>query len=358
MPDWHLRVQSYHMPQQSSTRACALLVLLNSGQSWHPRIEVRQFAIISILTDGLLLGFELNRQVFRPGKPPMPDSGPPEPPHEAATARSPVEIVLAELRIADPKWPVDLGQPENSDGWIDGTDFACATDGPFHSLLERTATRLRTADRRTVAALFALRFGWAASVAIAPFLIDRCVPRVCLSNISLKFRTDTLFERAALHLPAGVLLKGSGPPHPLVAYESEAGLLTSLRRKLHQQSEPVVDALYEWSGFSRKGSWGMITSSWAAHFIGVCGRLNEQMDALPIAERFFEGDDEIARMKPRLNPVSLRGVTHVYQRRASCCRYYLLPQGDLCASCPLVSDDERTQRNTSWMEQQLSRASK
>ncbi len=278
---------------------------------------------------------------------------------ETTAARSPIETALLELQLVDPKWRVDIGKPENSDGWIEGTAFACATDGPFHSLLERTASRLRTADRRTVAALFALRFGWAASVAIAPFLTHRCVPQVRLSNISLKFRADTLFERAALHRPDGVMQAGpSSPPHPLVEYESEPGLLAFLRRELHRQAEPVVDALYDWSGFSRKGSWGMIGSSWAAQFISVSGRLNEQTDVLPVAERFFDGDDEIARMKPQLNPVSLRGVTHVYQRRASCCRYYLLPQGDLCASCPLVSDEERTRRNREWMEQQLSRVSK
>ncbi len=82
------------------------------------------------------------------------------------------------------------------------------------------------------------------------------------------------------------------------------------------------------------------------------------MDALPFLLKFFEGDDEIARMKPRLNPVTLRAVTHLYQRRASCCRYYLLPQGGLCASCPLVSDEERTKRNVEFMEKQLDRAAR
>ena len=44
-----------------------------------------------------------------------------------------------------------------------------------------------------------------------------------------------------------------------------------------------------------------------------------------------------------------------YQRRASCCRYYLLPQGSLCASCPLVSDEERLAKNLDWMREQLSK---
>jgi hypothetical protein len=36
---------------------------------------------------------------------------------------------------------------------------------------------------------------------------------------------------------------------------------------------------------------------------------------------------------------------------------YLLPQGNLCASCPLVSHDERLRRNAEFMERQLVRAS-
>jgi ferric iron reductase protein FhuF len=135
-----------------------------------------------------------------------------------------------------------------------------------------------------------------------------------------------------------------------------ADLLRVLRQELEQQATPVVDALYDWSGFSRKGSWGMITSSWAAQFITVCGVLSQQMNALPFLLKLFEGEDEIDKMKPLLHPVTLRGVTHLYQRRASCCRYYLLPKGDLCASCPLVCNEERLKRNKEWMEVQLNRA--
>lgn len=60
-------------------------------------------------------------------------------------------------------------------------------------------------------------------------------------------------------------------------------------------------------------------------------------------------------MRPRTHAVTMEGVTNLYQRRASCCRYYLLPQGDLCASCPLVSQEERLQRNREFMAKQLAR---
>jgi hypothetical protein len=128
----------------------------------------------------------------------------------AAPSRSPIEKALAEVAAIDPKWRVEVGDPGMDSGWVQGGDFLNTTSGPFGSLLQRAGIRLETDDRRTVAALFALRFGWVASMAIAPFLVSQCVPRVHLSNISVKFRDNTLFERTALHEPIGTILASAG----------------------------------------------------------------------------------------------------------------------------------------------------
>lgn len=209
-----------------------------------------------------------------------------------------MSALLAEYWELDPAWRIEVGEPHTS-GWIDGMAFARATEGPFNLLLQRIATRLRTNDRRTVSALFALRFGWVGSAAIIPFLHLRCVPKVELSNLSLKVKENTLFESIAVHQPEGMIL------------DDVDALLNELRQQLSRQAEPVVDALYDWSGFSRKGSWGMITSAWASQFISFYGKAERHTDALPVLDRFFNGRDEIARMKPRLNPVSLRDVTRL-----------------------------------------------
>lgn len=50
--------------------------------------------------------------------------------------------------------------------------------------------------------------------------------------------------------------------------------------------------------------------------------------------------------------IALRGLN------ASCCRYHLLPQGDLCASCPLVPQERRLELNLEWMKTQLERRAK
>ena len=271
---------------------------------------------------------------------------------------SPVVGIFREIQAADPKWRVDVGDPRGDVGWIRGTDFVRATEGPFNLLLRATGDRLGTNDRKTVAALFALRFGWAASVAIAPYLTHACVPDISLDNISLKFRDDTLYERSALHRPIATMLRDDHTAaHPLIeSVADRAALRRVLRHRLFEQTSPVVRALHEWSGFSVKGSWGMITSSWASHFIAVCDRQEGQAQAIPLLKELCSGDDDVAQMQPKLHPVTLGAVTHVFQRRASCCRYYLLPKGSLCASCPLVSHEERVRRNTEWMQRLLNRA--
>jgi hypothetical protein len=269
---------------------------------------------------------------------------------------SPLVDVYNGLRALNASWHVEVTTPSGP-GWIAGTDLRDAERGPFNELLTRIGERVETADRRTIAASFALRIGWASAMAIAPYLRGRCVPDIDLENVSFKFRESTFFERTAIYEPRGTLI-ATDPraSHPSMRTVPDADtLLRTLRTALVNQAAPVVDALYRWSGFARKGTWGMLTSSWASQFTGLCETPSGQDVMLPVIETFFAGDDDPAAMQPRMHPVTCDNVTHLYQRRASCCRYYLLPQGDLCASCPLVSHDDRLARNLEWMKTQLER---
>jgi ferric iron reductase protein FhuF len=269
---------------------------------------------------------------------------------------SPITVVFQELRAIRSNWHVEIGRPSGT-GWIRGADFRTARSGPFNALLTDIGERLRTSDKRTIAASFALRYGWSAGIAIAPFLLRQCVPNIALDNVSFKFHENTTFERAALHEPEGVMLPQEGvTAHPSVRWlPDQNALMAALRASLVRQAQPIVEALYEWSHFAERGSWGMITSSWASQLMNICAVVAEQKHGLPYASKLFEGDDVVACMRPTFYPVTYRHVTHVYHRRASCCRYYKLPHGDLCASCPLVGEEERIQRNQEYMRHLLER---
>ena len=274
---------------------------------------------------------------------------------------SPVVAIYQMLGAADASWHVDIGRPE-ADGWIAGADMRNARSGPLNELLRRIGERLGTEDRKTIAALFALRLGWASRMAIAPYLRHRVVPDISLDNVAFKFKPSTFLERSAIYEPRGTLLAGDavagdpGAEHAAIAtVPDDSALLGELRRALTEQAGPIVEGLYEWSGFARRGTWGMLTSAWAAQFIAMCDNRNDQRAMQPTIEAFFAGSDDVSVMQPRLHTVVLGEVVQLFQRRASCCRWYLLPQGGLCASCPLVPQDERVRRNLAWMTEERER---
>jgi FhuF 2Fe-2S C-terminal domain len=276
--------------------------------------------------------------------------------HEDIGANSPIIAIYRELQQKHPNWHVDIGEPPER-GWIRGTDLRTAKHGPFNALLSRTGEQFQTLDRRTIAASFALCYGWSSGIAIAPYLFRQCVPKISLDNVSFRFHENAFFQRAALHQPEGVILQQEGSaPHPSIQWiSSPQALLARLRDELIQQADPVVEALYDWSHFSMRGIWGLMASSWGAQFINISGEIDGQEWGLPRVRQFFKGDDLVAQMQPDFYPVTFRNMTHVYHRRASCCRFYKFPQGQLCASCPIVSHEERLQRNRAYMQYLLDR---
>jgi len=270
---------------------------------------------------------------------------------------SPVSAIYDALRALNPSWSVDVGKPCGP-GWIAGAALRDASSGPFNALLLRIGERQQSTDKMTIAASFALRYGWASAMAIAPCLKYGCVPDVSFDNISLKFKASTFFERTAIHEARGTMIASDPAARhsTIVGVADPPALLRALRSALADQATPVVEALHAWSGFARRGTWGMLTSSWAAHITSLGGDSRDQRPALPILRDFFAGDDVVSIMQPRVHEVTCLGATHLYQRRASCCRIYLLPGQELCASCPLVSHEERLERNRAWMKTQIERA--
>jgi hypothetical protein len=252
-------------------------------------------------------------------------------------------------------WAVHVGRPESAPGWVHGDALHDASAGSFNDLLRNIGDRAKTGDKRTIAASFCLRYGWASAMAIAPYLRYRCVPDIALSNISLKFKESTFFERTAIHEPRGLMVAGdprAGHPLIRVVADDHAG---ARARGILSIRPRRSEALYRWSGFARRGSWGMITSSWASQFTGLCENRQDHTTVWPQIDALFAGDDIVAVMRPLMHAVTFEEHTHLYQRRASCCRYYLLPTGDLCASCPLVSHEERLVLNQEWMQKQIER---
>jgi hypothetical protein len=220
-------------------------------------------------------------------------------PPEGFPESSQIVTAYERLRSIHPNWYVEWGR-RNQDGWIPGEAFTNAFEGPFHELLERIGERMHTADRKIIAGSFVLRFGWSAGAAVAPFLLQRCVPDVRLENVSLKFSPSTLFEKVSLHTPRCAALAAASPAadwgDPPLNFDqrlepssvepaiqppdSNNPLHSALRAILLEQTQPVVDTLHAWSHFSKRAMWGQITSSWGAQFTTIFGQLHRHCEAL------------------------------------------------------------------------------
>jgi FhuF 2Fe-2S C-terminal domain len=283
----------------------------------------------------------------------------------------PIVSAYDRLRTLHPNWYVEWGRRDGN-GWIPGEALIDPSTGGLGDLLQRIGMRMRTEDRKIIAASFVLRFGWSAGVAIAPYLLERCVPDIGLSNVSMKFSEGTLFEKVSLHEPSGVIIaRQAETEHHLLDFcngcdgcspkftadgstedlrELNHALPEVLRAALVNQARPVVEALHDWSRFSKRALWGQITSSWGSQFISILAHLNRRIESLEHVCAFFGAPDFVVGARPTYYLVTHLNQTHVYHRRATCCLYFKLPIGNYCASCPLVSQEERVRRNKDWME--------
>lgn len=253
---------------------------------------------------------------------------------------SPVAVIYDALRAEGGGWGAEVGRPQGP-GWIAGDDFRDAGAGPFNTLLERIGVRSQTDDRRTIAGSFALHFGWTSAMAIAPFVRFRCVPNVSLGNIAIRFNRSAYVDGTAVFEAGGTVLSSAASARhsSMSTVASEHDLLRVLRDALVEQSAPVVKTVHGWSGFAERAMWGVLTSLWASHFIALWQPSDDQRELSRMLDEFFAGNDLAAEMRPNVTAVQSGGTVHLHHRRSSCCRFYLVPGGGLCASCPLAADE-------------------
>ncbi|HTU57671.1 MAG TPA: (2Fe-2S)-binding protein [Polyangiales bacterium] len=260
----------------------------------------------------------------------------------ALHAEAELREAYATLRRTNANWHVHEGEPTEP-GWLRAHALTDPNTGPLADLLRRIGERLKSEDKKVVACSFLLRFAWSAAAAVGPFLVARCVPDMSLENSALKFSADAaLFERVALFE-----LRGAPEPSGRGSRDAHA----RLRNTLLQQATPVVEALHAWSGMPLRSLWGQVLSSWSLQFVSILTELGDPLRALDETAAFFASPELAHRCPPQLYAVEHASLTRVYHCRGSCCLYYKTGAGSYCASCPLITQEQRLARNRAWMEE-------
>ena len=257
-----------------------------------------------------------------------------------------------------------------SSAWIGASDLR-DPDGSLAPLLARFAAQGFAVNRRAAAAALLLRLGWTSGFAIAAYLACNRVPR--LTEYALYFSPRSLLhtvwiKAVSFHGLPGDALAGAGDwvgdtcgdeSAPRILKQpgrssAEAGpsLSRALLASLLEFSEPLVDVYHRWSGFSRHALWSMVVSSWGAQFTSVARQLGDAARGIAEARELFSGHPEIAHAAPQLYEVQAGDSVCTCQRRAACCLYFKSPGRPFCASCPILSEAERHERNWHWVRAQ------
>lgn len=228
-----------------------------------------------------------------------------------------------------------------SNEWIAGHALSNADSGDFNQLLWQIGNRINSTKRRVIAASFALRFGWSAGAPIAIYLQHGTALDISLKNISLRFCEAKLFQEIAFH------------KINILTTERAEATANTLAEQLFLQAQPVVNALHQWSTFSRRALWAMIVSSWCSQAIQAATACLDDSDAgYELAEALMQFQPELYKNKPIFYSVSAGTERRIFQKRQACCLYYLnTSERSFCTSCPLISDQDRAERSFQYLSQ-------
>lgn len=254
--------------------------------------------------------------------------------HRTPGTQSVSEHLDALRMLSDHIRAVDVAHPP--DGWIARDDLLDPQSGPLAALQGRIGQRYVESRRHATALSFMLRFGWSAGPMIAAHLGLGCSLRYI--DYALRFASSTALE--AVCIRRGELIDSTA--------DADASR-RCLRDALIAHTEPVLEAQHRWSGVSRRALWSMATSTWGAQFIEIAERLGDAEPGRHEAQALFDLLPTMRDAAPRMYTVSSGDRQGVCQVRGACCLSYKGPSRQHCMVCPLISDDERTERSRTWI---------
>lgn len=254
--------------------------------------------------------------------------------------------LVGRLNALEPHLKFQVGDPlerENAieDGWLDEADLTTIEAGRQRRVVERLSGGEFGASRRAVSASVLLRYGWSAGLLVGVYLTSGIVLRGAKLRLRFTPAHAALADVSVLSVTNVVNLQ----------MHTEQGLRRSLSDELISHAQPIVEAHHEWSGFSRKALWSMVTSSWGAQFTHISERLGTPERGLAEAEQVLKLDPVIEAARPDMYVVEADGKQGVCQMRRLCCLWFKSGKRQFCASCPIIPADDRLERNRKWIAQ-------
>jgi hypothetical protein len=236
--------------------------------------------------------------------------------------------------------------------WVDTGALALPQGEALTNLLHAFKRQGIAPNRKAASASLLLRLGWAGGFAIGAYLICRRVPS--LRDYAVSFSPTMLLRSIWVRDARFIGVHDdplAGRPEWIESVEA-SDLRTRLLESLVLFTEPVVATQHAWSGFSRHALWAMVTSSWAEQFANIARQIGDEPWGVREAKAVFELVPELNRAAPALYDVHGGHTTRTCQRRSACCLYFKSSARYFCASCPIIPEFERLERNRAWVAKQ------
>ncbi len=242
-----------------------------------------------------------------------------------------------------------VSKPTEQLDWLDAQTLTLPQGDALARLLQAFKLQGIAPNRKAASASLLLRLGWAGGFAIGSYLACRRAP--ILRDYAVSFSPTMLLQSIWIrdaHFVGACDDPLAGRPEWIESIGAN-----DLRRRLLESlvafAEPLISTQHTWSGFSRHALWAMVTSSWAEQFANIARQIGNEPRGVQEARAIFELVPELSRAAPLLYAVHDGQAVRTCQRRSACCLYFKSSTRYFCASCPIIPESERLERNRAWV---------
>lgn len=226
--------------------------------------------------------------------------------------------------------------PDDPEDWVNG-ECLCEPDvpSPVEGVIADLVTAGFGANRRATAASLMLRHGWGAGPIIAMYLAEGRILRV--QKYAYWFTRATFLERIWIRQA------------DMVTAESLDDRRTELLESLLAFSEPVLESMQAWSGYSRHALLAMLASSWMVQFSHAGELMGCREAAVREGRIVLARDRELVRALPETYVIASGSRSEVCQILKACCLQHKGHRHRFCPTCPVIKDRDRFVLNREWV---------
>jgi len=128
--------------------------------------------------------------------------------------------------------------------------------------------------------------------------------------------------------------------------------IEALRRQIEAFMAPIVGAIVARRWLGRRAAWLGVGDRVVGAFEHLGQAIGAPDRARAMAEALVHAPGSLLD-SPRHRFVEIEGGgrTHAVGMRASCCRFYRVPETEKCLTCPLLDEAERAPRLEAWLSE-------